>query len=279
MYPTLTWQQEALAIIKEKHNVILSEDDVFFTLGTHDASGALHFTMFVDGNDFVYTDYPLSLLYQRRNIARLFVGFLPEAVAEEGETYQQVLTRTMTKYGLDIPTTEFASDALNQVVSFGGGSDTVLTVDIDQSKSELWFGTFTIRAREDIKVPALEDTFKVVEPLTANYPEGGTGWLQTFDTFGILLSLSDSSDIPLLVVGDSPTGAIAQQLATTFTSLSFDEAWGLVTNTTVVYNGPVAGASGAEIDATLLPAFGTNVLILKPNTGAGLSSKLYYSYN
>lgn len=147
MYPTLTWQQEALAVIKAKYNVILDENDVMFTLVAHDASGALHFTMFVDGNEHIYTDYPISLLYQRPNIARLFVGFLPEAYAVEGETYQQVLARTLTKYGIDIPLTQFSSEALSQVVSFGGGSDTVLTLDIDQTKSELWFGTFTIRAR------------------------------------------------------------------------------------------------------------------------------------
>lgn len=147
MYPTRTWQQEALAIIKKKYNVILSESDVVFTLAAHDASGALHFTLFVDGNDHIYTDYPISMLYQRANIARLFVGFLPEAHAVEGETYQQVLTRTMTKYGIDIPLSQFSSEALSQVVSFGGGSDKVLTLDIDQTKSELWIGTFSIRAR------------------------------------------------------------------------------------------------------------------------------------
>ncbi len=149
MYPTRTWKQEALAIIKEKYNVILSEDDVTFTLGTHDISGALHFSLYVGDSDFVYTDYPIQLQYQRPNIARLFIGFLPEAFAVEGETYADVLTRTLNKYGIDIPISQFTASGLNQVVSFGGGSDTVLTVDIDQTKSELWFGTFTIRARAD----------------------------------------------------------------------------------------------------------------------------------
>lgn len=279
MYPTFTWQQEALALIKEKYNISLLEEEVTFTLGAHDANGALHFTLFVDATEHYYTKDPLELQFTRRDIAKLFVGFLPEVIAEEGETYGDVLTRVLTKYGLNIPLASFDSSELAQVISFGDGDDTFLAIQIDQSKTELWFGTFTIRAREDVKIPVLADSFKVTAPLTAPYPESTSGWLQTFDTFGILLSLNANSDIPLLIVGDTPSGFAAQQLASTFPSLPFDDAWKLVTETTVVYNGPTANATGEGIDATLLPLFGTNVLILKPTSESGLSSKLYYSYN
>ena len=147
MYPTLTWQQEALAFIKEKHNVVIPDNDALFTLGTHDPSGALHFTLFLNNNDLVYLDYPLRLLFQRRNIERLFVGFLPETNAQEGETYGTVLSHLLSKYGLDIPLSNFSDATLAQTVSFNGKTDTVLTLDIDQSKSEQWIGNFPIRVR------------------------------------------------------------------------------------------------------------------------------------
>ncbi|MCS2163922.1 hypothetical protein MUU47_22885 [Scandinavium sp. H11S7] len=128
-------------------------------------------------------------------------------------------------------------------------------------------------------VTDLATIYTTLTPLTAYYPEAETGTLHAFDSYGIVLKDITGSAINSLSAELTPSGPATFQLAKSMVSMDFNDAWNIITQTVVLYNGAVSDINIPEIDNTLLPLFAEKILILQPVSESYFSCRLYFNYS
>lgn len=276
MYPEASWQEEVLSKINTDLQHPLSPSDITLTPAWYGTSGRLRLSIVPTSQSTYYIEDPVQVYLQRRDINKLFIKHQPFIVVADMTAIADCLTQLFKKYGLKIDLTIFDSSALVSQIKFESDEKTV-SVPIRSGASASWYGTFQFLVRKAVSTD-ISELITVREPLTSYYPEDSKrGDFHTFSTYGIKLNLPPQDAIRSLSVGDAPEGYSAFRLASSLISMSYALAWELITTASVVYNGKVADAN--DLNVPILPSFGSSVLVLKPHSDSGVSSKLYFSYD
>ena len=276
MYPEASWQEEVLSKINTDLQHPLSPSDITLTPAWYGASGRLRLSIVPTSQSTYYIEDPMQVYLQRRDINKLFIKHQPFIVVADMTTIADCLTQLFKKYGLKIDLTIFDSSALASQIKFESDEKTV-SVPIRSGASASWYGTFQFLVRKAVSTD-ISELITVREPLTSYYPEDSKrGDFHTFSTYGIKLNLPPQDAIRSLSVGDAPEGYSAFRLASSLISMIYALAWELITTASVVYNGKVADAN--DLNVPILPSFGSSVLVLKPHSDSGVSSKIYFSYD
>lgn len=276
MYPELTWKEEVLSKINAHLQRPLSLSDITLTPTWYGTSGRVRLSISPTEQSHYYVEEPVQVYFQRRDIDKLFIKHRPYVVVANSTTIADCLTQLFRKYGLSIDLNIFDTSMLTQSVEFDTREKTI-SIDVKYDASESWYGTFEFVARKQL-TNDLNDQFMIRSPLTSYYPEDeAQADLHALNTYGIKLDVSTQDSLRLLSPGNSPTGHSAFRLAAALISMDYMLAWELITTASVVYNGKVTDATG--FNTSLLPPFGSSVLILKPASESGISSHLYFSYD
>lgn len=276
MYPEASWHEEVLSKINTYLQHPLSLSDITLTPAWYGASGRLRLSIVPTPQSIYYIEDPVQIYLQRRDINKLFIKHQPFIVVADMTTIADCLTQLFKKYGLKIDLTIFDSSALALQIKFESDEKTI-SVPVRSDASASWYGTFQFLARKAVSTD-INELITVREPLTSYYPEDSKqGDFHTFSTYGIKLNLPSQDAIRSMSVGDAPEGYSAFRLASSLISMSYALAWELITTAGVVYNGKVADAN--DLNVPILPSFGSSVLVLKPHSDSGVSSKLYFSYD
>lgn len=273
MYPERTWQEDVLSRLNQDIHQPLTLSDITITPDWYGNSGRIRLSINPAPQSRYYSDDPVSIYLQRRDISKLFIHHQPYVIVANATTVADCLSQLFQKYGLVIDLAIFDQDTLTQSIVFETQEKTV-SIAVRANASESWYGTFQFVAKK-AQSNNLTELFMVKTPLTSYYPEDqAQSGIHALSTYGILLDVATQDAIRTLTVGTSPTGRAAYCLATALSSMDYTLAWELVTNATVVYNGITSGPS-----APVKPSFGESVLVLKPHPDSGISSQLYFSYD
>ncbi|EBX6513928.1 hypothetical protein DST30_11335 [Salmonella enterica subsp. enterica serovar Panama] len=273
MYPERTWQEDVLSRLNQHIHQPLTLSDITITPDWYSNTGRIRLSINPAPQSRYYSDDPVSIYLQRRDISKLFIHHQPYVIVANATTVADCLSQLFQKYGLVIDLAIFDQDTLAQSIVFETQEKTV-SIAIRVDASESWYGTFQFVAKK-AQSNNLTELFVVKTPLTSYYPEDQTqSGIHALSTYGILLDVPIQGAIRRLAAGTSPTGRAAYCLATALSSMDYTLAWELITNATVVYNGITSDSS-----APVKPPFGESVLVLKPHPDSGISSQLYFSYD
>lgn len=256
MYPERTWQEDVLSRLNQHIHQPLTLSDITLTPDWYSNTGRIRLSINPAPQSRYYSDDPVSIYLQRRDISKLFIHHQPYVIVANATTVADCLNQLFQKYGLLIDLAIFDQDTLTQSIVFEAQEKTV-SIAIRTNASESWYGTFQFVAK---KKDPTDDDF----PSPGSIPNYGS-LLDEFSQMDVIRGLEPGMTVPK---------DILFELASHLDLFQPEESVEIVENATVVFNGIIT-----DPKAPVSPPYRSHVLVLQPTKNKVWDDILFFSYD